>query len=616
MQKLKSSFSFVGKERRLYDQPIEGKPISYFQDAMIRFSKNKANVTAAVVLGLLILLSIVVPIATNKNYTLIEEQLTYLPPRVPILEKFGIFDGIETVDSRPVELATIDPITNLGIPTNYDMKYIVPGTLKNFYAPSIDNGSTSLGGEVIFRQSDGYSNYTLQTSSKFLFENDTKVNISIDELENPTNASFRLYIILRNQVFVIGDNLKPGDNEFTISGILGSGRVNSELYIDIQSENSNAGIVVSSISAIKNNEELFKYEAFDLFNEFTLVPETGGSGRKLRINNVTLSASFKYRKYESLFSSRIITIGGVEYNRLLTNNPGMIPSEDPNNQGQFIFPEGYVLKRVLFSSSIINPSTQEVFSTYSVEVDYAKYMGYSSMPYFLFGTDASGKDLFALTWVGLRTSLIIGIIVSFINISFGVIYGAISGYYGGKVDIVMERITEVVGRIPWLVTLSIVTALIGTSVLSLILVLIISGWIGVASVTRAQFYRYKNREYVLASRTMGAKDSRLIFRHILPNGVGTIITSSILLIPGVIFSEAAISYLGFGIGHGSVINFFGLKLSGVSLGVLLSDGQVALMDFPHLTVYPAIIVSILMITFNMFGNGLRDAFNPSLRGAE
>jgi ABC-type dipeptide/oligopeptide/nickel transport system permease subunit len=238
------------------------------------------------------------------------------------------------------------------------------------------------------------------------------------------------------------------------------------------------------------------------------------------------------------------------------------------------------------------------------------------MPYFLFGTDASGKDLFALTWVGLRTSLIIGIIVSFINISFGVIYGAISGYYGGKVDIVMERITEVVGRIPWLVTLSIVTALIGTSVLSLILVLIISGWIGVASVTRAQFYRYKNREYVLASRTMGAKDSRLIFRHILPNGVGTIITSSILLIPGVIFSEAAISYLGFGIGHGSVINFFGLKLSGVSLGVLLSDGQVALLDYPHLTVYPAIIVSILMITFNMFGNGLRDAFNPSLRGAE
>ena len=148
-----------------------------------------------------------------------------------------------------------------------------------------------------------------------------------------------------------------------------------------------------------------------------------------------------------------------------------------------------------------------MFSTYNVEVDYAKYMGYDSVPYFLFGTDASGKDLFALTWVGLRTSLIIGVIVSFINITFGVIYGAISGYYGGKVDIVMERITEVIGRIPWLVTLSIVTALIGTSVLSLILILIVSGWIGVASVTRTQFYRYKNREYVLASRTMGAKDN-------------------------------------------------------------------------------------------------------------
>jgi ABC-type dipeptide/oligopeptide/nickel transport system permease subunit len=120
----------------------------------------------------------------------------------------------------------------------------------------------------------------------------------------------------------------------------------------------------------------------------------------------------------------------------------------------------------------------------------------------------------------------------------------------------------------------------------------------------------------LASRTLGAKDGRLIFRHILPNAIGTIITASILMIPYVIFSEATISYLGFGIGHGTTFNFFGVTLSGVSLGVLLSDGRDKLISSPYLTLFPAIVISILMITFNMFGNALRDAFNPALRGAE
>jgi ABC-type dipeptide/oligopeptide/nickel transport system permease subunit len=146
--------------------------------------------------------------------------------------------------------------------------------------------------------------------------------------------------------------------------------------------------------------------------------------------------------------------------------------------------------------------------------------------------------------------------------------------------------------------------------------LIVSGWIGIAGVTRTQFYRYKRREYVLASRTLGAKDLRLIFRHILPNGIGTIITASILSIPAVIFTEAALSYLGYGIGHGQSFKLLGIELSGVSIGVLLSDGRAELFDKPYLTVFPAIIISILMITFNMFGNALRDAFNPSLRGSD
>jgi ABC-type dipeptide/oligopeptide/nickel transport system permease subunit len=159
-------------------------------------------------------------------------------------------------------------------------------------------------------------------------------------------------------------------------------------------------------------------------------------------------------------------------------------------------------------------------------------------------------------------------------------------------------------------------ALLGPGIQTLIFILIVQGWIGVAAITRTQFYRYKGREYVLASRTLGAKDGRLIFRHILPNGIGTIITTSVLTIPFVIFNESTISFLGFGIGHGQSFNVFGIEFSGVSVGVLLADGRKELQSRPYLTLFPGILISILMITFNMFGNALRDAFNPALRGSE
>ena len=254
--------------------------------------------------------------------------------------------------------------------------------------------------------------------------------------------------------------------------------------------------------------------------------------------------------------------------------------------------------------------------SYNVDVDYAILTGYDDIPYFLFGTTAAGRDLFTLIWVATRTSLLIGVIVASINITVGIIYGSISGYYGGLVDLIMQRFSEVVGRVPWIVTLSIFVSIFGPGIMTLIYILIFAGWIGVAAITRTQFYRYKGREYVLASRTLGARDARLIFRHILPNGIGTIITSSILSIPGVIFAESTISYLGFGIGHGQEFKLFGITFSGVSIGVLLAEARTYLLTKPYLTLFPAIVISILMITFNMFGNALRDAFNPSLRGSE
>ena len=123
-----------------------------------------------------------------------------------------------------------------------------------------------------------------------------------------------------------------------------------------------------------------------------------------------------------------------------------------------------------------------------------------------------------------------------------------------------------------------------------------------------QFYRFKGQEYVLASRTLGAKDGRLIFKHILPNAIGTLVTSSVLMIPSVIFSESSLSYLG-------IINF---TTSGLcSIGSLLNEGQAAgLKDHPHMLLFPCLVIALLMICFNLFGNGLRDAFNPSLRGSD
>ena len=135
----------------------------------------------------------------------------------------------------------------------------------------------------------------------------------------------------------------------------------------------------------------------------------------------------------------------------------------------------------------------------------------------------------------------------------------------------------------------------------------LTGWIGVAYRVRTQFYRFKNQEYVLAARTLGARDGRLMFKHIFPNALGTIITSSILIIPSTILSETTLSYLG-------IVNFQGA--TSTSLGTMLSNGKEYLSTDPHIIAVPAIAISMLMISFNLFGNGLRDAFNPSLRGVE
>jgi oligopeptide transport system permease protein len=174
----------------------------------------------------------------------------------------------------------------------------------------------------------------------------------------------------------------------------------------------------------------------------------------------------------------------------------------------------------------------------------------------------------------------------------------------------MERISDILWDIPFIVLASLfqihLAAKVGP-IPSLLFVYILTGWIGTASLVRTQFYRFKNQEYILAARTLGAKDLRLMFRHIFPNAIGTIITSSVFSIPSVIMSESTFSYLG-------IINLN--SRGSVSLGTMMAEGKEFLSEFPHILLIPASVIALMMIAFNLFGNGLRDAFNPSLRGAD
>ena len=257
-------------------------------------------------------------------------------------------------------------------------------------------------------------------------------------------------------------------------------------------------------------------------------------------------------------------------------------------------------------------------SGYEVRVNYYEYyVFYHSYvlkdgvdkPSFIFGANEEGQDIFTCLASGALFSFAFAIAVATVNLIVGAIYGAIEGYYGGKIDLVMERFSDILSAVPTMIVVTLLKLHMGTSgaVLILFLSFFLTGWIGMASTTRMQFYRYKNQEYVLAARTLGAKDARIIVKHIFPNALGTLVTSCALVIPSMIYSEVNLSYLG-------IISLTSGNLT--SVGTLLASGQSALLTAPHVALMPSLFLALLLLSFNLFGNGLRDAFNPSLRGSE
>ena len=249
---------------------------------------------------------------------------------------------------------------------------------------------------------------------------------------------------------------------------------------------------------------------------------------------------------------------------------------------------------------------------YKVRVLYYNWYRYVNgfEPEYIFGTDSQGYDLALRMADGIRLSLLFALSMSAINLFLGAAVGALEGYYGGVFDIAAERVIEILNGVPFMVTATLfqlhLAAKVGV-IPGLLFAFVLTGWTGMAGRTRTQFYRFKHQEYVIAARTLGAGDSRIILKHIFPNAIGTIITGGVLVIPGTINSESTLSYLGI------------VKLGTAdttSLGTLISDAGSVWTTYPHLMIYPALVLSLLMICFNLFGNGLRDAFNPALRGVE
>lgn len=241
---------------------------------------------------------------------------------------------------------------------------------------------------------------------------------------------------------------------------------------------------------------------------------------------------------------------------------------------------------------------------------YGAYYTYKNgfAPRYLFGTNQHGQDIFVCLAYGARLSFLLALGVSLINFCIGIVYGAVGGFYGGKTDLILGRISDILASVPFIVVATLfqlhLAKRIGP-VPVLLLSFVLTGWISIAARVRTQFYRFKNAEYVLAARTLGAGSGRLILRHILPNAIGTVITGTVLLIPGVIFSESMLSYLG-------IVNLESAGLT--SIGTMLSGGQGYLGSFPHILLFPAVFLALLQIAFNLFGNGLREALDPKMQG--
>jgi oligopeptide transport system permease protein len=219
-----------------------------------------------------------------------------------------------------------------------------------------------------------------------------------------------------------------------------------------------------------------------------------------------------------------------------------------------------------------------------------------------FGTDSLGRDLWARTWMGARVSLMIGFVAALLNAVIGVLVGGISGYFGGKVDMIIMRFVDIMYAIPYMIIVILMMVVLGQGIMPLILALVIGGWVGMARLVRGQILQLKEQEFVLAAKVLGASHSRIIWKHLIPNAMGVILVNLTMSVPSAIFTEAFLSFIGLGVvpPHSS-------------WGQLASYGAQSFRVYPYQLFIPAFFISTTMLSLNLLGDGLRDALDPRLR---
>ena len=513
-------FRFASRNDLYHDSKFETKPVSYFQGAFQRFSKNKGAVVGGIVIAFLVLFAIIAPMFTPFKPAYYDMVYAYVTPKNPLLADNGIdfWDGGKQKNTN-----YIGYIKDLALEQETGREIIKNGE----YTVSEDGSTYSYRYDTYYGV--GFGKYKIISPEEF---ND------IQRYQNETGRQV-LYPIVK-----VKDRPTLEKNKY-----------DANIYYKM--ENTKASVIRPELDKDGNIvPNYWKYEAGD---ESSLIA-----------------------KYDSL---RIEGANGLE-----------------ENGKQYYYVYG-----------------RNVDGGIEVRAEYYEYYTYQHTqvlkdgieePIFWFGTTQTGKDIFACLAYGARFSFIFAIVVAVVNFIVGVIWGSISGYSGGKTDLFMERFVDVLGAVPSMIVITLLKYHMGSSsqVLVLLIAFFLTGWIGIAGRTRMQFYRFKNQEYVLAARTLGASDARIMFKHIFPNGLGTIVTSVALVIPSMIYTETNFSYLG-------IINLEAGNIT--SVGTLIAAGQQSIMaDAAYVAVFPCAFLVLLMLSFNLFGNGLRDAFNPSLRGTE
>ncbi|MCM1513626.1 MAG: ABC transporter permease [Anaeroplasma bactoclasticum] len=618
----KDDFVLIQKDTKISDKALESKPTTFFKDALKRFRKNKSSVVGAIILGILILLALVVPAISTKNIDRTSKSEAFLAPKL-FEAGTGFWDG-----TKKYTRIVYDTVNE--VPADYYKPAVLK--LKVDEKPTyIDQASKNgIGGFVMFaNETKAIDKPVLLSSYPTLFTSsgNYKVRFLLDSEDNVQESMLGEYAVYitytengtTKRILLKNSSKEYGMVELDISSALqqeGLLEIKGSLTFELESkENENTYILIkecvfSSDQQVENYDELVNQISFTdatkmvllARDEFQNVPVGywSCSGRKGVHNSEIYYCDFLYDTYAVAYDAQEVTYAASDLQAYI--DQGLCEYD------YTIGPESF--KKLSDDCPIdsiidqqINSITKKLLSVRANSYRYRK-LGYKKMPKFILGTNQNGQDLFKKSFAGLRTSLMLGVCTAAFCFLFGLCWGAISGYFGGNIDIFMERFCDILGGVPWIVIMTLAILHFGNNFITFFLALCLTGWMGTAARTRTQFYRFKGREYVLASRTLGASDGRLIFKHILPNSLGTIVTASVLMIPSTIFSEATLAYLNLG-------------LQGVqAFGVMMSENQQYLQSSPNLVVFPAIIIALIMISFNLFGNGLRDALNPSLKGSE